>query len=126
VDPTGKPFFSLGINCINPTEDKEAEPPKYDGLARHGGSVAKWQAFTHFYSRDLDFVKGEVARLHKAGGKPVTEFAFPAKTNRSGNTNKASARRASRSSRSRPTRVRWRNINSRLVTAHLGGAGFSP
>jgi len=41
------------------------------------------------YSRDLDFVQAELSRLHRAGKKPVlvSEFSFPARENRSGNTN---------------------------------------
>jgi len=46
IDPRGRDFFSLGINVINPAEDAAVAPPKYDGLARHGGSREKWRAFT--------------------------------------------------------------------------------
>lgn len=41
------------------------------------------------YSSDMDFFVGELERAHKASGKPilVTEFAFVARENRSGNDN---------------------------------------
>jgi len=45
VDPKGRKFFSLGLNVINPAEDAEVNPPKYDGLTRHGGDSEKWRAF---------------------------------------------------------------------------------
>jgi hypothetical protein len=42
------------------------------------------------YTRDLDQLGAELSRLFRLGGKPVllTEFSFPARSNRSGNTNK--------------------------------------
>lgn len=44
----------------------------------------------NMYERDLERIDAELTRLHKIGKKPVmlTEFAFPAKQNRTGNTNK--------------------------------------
>lgn len=44
----------------------------------------------NMYDRDLDYFRREVTRLHIASSRPVliTEFAFPARENRSGNRNK--------------------------------------
>jgi hypothetical protein len=47
VDPQNQEFFSLGINVLRPTEEEKVSPPKYDGLARHEGSLDKWRTFTH-------------------------------------------------------------------------------
>ncbi len=44
----------------------------------------------NLYTRDLAYFRREVERLHKVTGKPilVSEFSFPARLNRSGNSNK--------------------------------------
>ncbi len=46
-------------------------------------------ASINVYTRDLDFFRDEITRLYNAGARPVliTEFAFPARENRSGNKN---------------------------------------
>ncbi|HUG89269.1 MAG TPA: hypothetical protein VML55_00445 [Planctomycetaceae bacterium] len=45
IDPQNRPFFSIGINCINPADD-DVPGPKYNGLARHGGDLEKWRRKT--------------------------------------------------------------------------------
>src|SRR5262249_35497148 len=44
VDPQGKKFFSIGINCINPTDKGKGKA--YNGLKSHGGDKNKWEAAT--------------------------------------------------------------------------------
>ncbi len=46
VDPQSRPFFSIGINVIEPTDKADVQGPKYDGLAEHNGNVEKWRAQT--------------------------------------------------------------------------------
>ncbi len=58
-------------------------------VAETAGRYADVLSF-NAYTRDFDFLQNELARLHQAGKKPVllTEFAFPARQNRTGNKNK--------------------------------------
>lgn len=44
VDPQGKKFFSIGINCINPTDKGKGKA--YNGLKTHGGDRKRWETAT--------------------------------------------------------------------------------
>jgi hypothetical protein len=57
----------------------------------------------NMYEKDVDRIKDELARLHRLGKRPVmlTEYAFLAKENRTGNTNKGYERVVVRSDKER-------------------------
>ena len=75
VDTQGQKLFSLGINVLNPVEDEMVKPPKYDGLARHKGSLEKWRAFTLERLRTWHFnTIGAWSSLR--GGPYVLEFSL--------------------------------------------------
>lgn len=52
IDPLGERFFSIGINCINPVDPEQVAGPKYDGLARHNGDLARWENAARVRLRD--------------------------------------------------------------------------
>lgn len=60
-----------------------------EAVAKTAGQYVDVVSF-NMYTRDLDHFRREVTRLHNASGRPVliTEFAFPAWENRSGNKNR--------------------------------------
>lgn len=46
IDPQGKKFFSVGVNCVSSKDEGGPPGPKYDGLAEFGGDYNKWAAQT--------------------------------------------------------------------------------
>jgi agarase len=75
VDTQGQKFLSLGINFLRPAEEETVEPPRYDGLARHKGSLEKWRAFTLERLRAWNF--NTIGAWSSLRGRPyVLEFSL--------------------------------------------------
>ena len=55
IDPSGRCFFSIGLNVLNPVDTERTTGPKYDGLAKHDGDLNRWQAATHERLRTWGF-----------------------------------------------------------------------
>ena len=75
IDPEGQPFFSIGINCINPADKDDNAGPKYQGLSKHGGNLDRWQKAT--LARLRDWRINTIGAWSSLRGRPyVLEFSL--------------------------------------------------